>query len=92
VDHTEAGDVNPAEREHLLVFADRDVAEEIADELDSEGFAEVHVVREDLAGEDDSEDHDWAVYVRTPDEEGYAARFEALAAENDGWYEADPDT
>jgi hypothetical protein len=89
VDHRDSGG-NPAEREHLLVFPDRDVAEEIADDLDSEGFAEVHVVREALAGEDDSEDHEWAVYVRTPDEQAYAARFEALAEENDGWYDPDP--
>ena len=72
------------------MFPDRDVAEEIADDLDSEGFVEVHVVREALAGEDDSEDHEWAVYVRTPDDASYAARFEALAADNDGWYDPDP--
>jgi hypothetical protein len=92
VDHREAGDLNPAEREHLLVFPDRDVAEEIADDLDSEGFAEVHVVREALAGEDDSEDHEWAVFVRTADDEGYAVRFEALAEANGGWYDPEPHT
>lgn len=80
----------PAEREHLIVFPDRDVAAQVADDLDSEGFAEVRVVREALAGEDDSEDFEWAVYVRTPDDDAYAARFLALAAEYEGWYDPDP--
>lgn len=59
--------------EHLLVFPDRDVAEEVAADLRDEGFTEVRVVREALrgrgprptrAGADDGEDHEWAVYVR----------------------------
>ena len=32
--------------EHLLVFPDRDVAEQVADELSEEGFTEVRVVRD----------------------------------------------
>ena len=50
--------------DHLLVFPDRDVAEEVAASLSDEGFTDVRVVREALAGEDDSEDHEWAVHVR----------------------------
>ena len=49
--------------EHLMVFPDRDDADRIAEDLRDEGFTEVRVVREALAGEDDSEDHEWAVHV-----------------------------
>lgn len=76
--------------EHLLVFPDRDVAEEVADDLRFEDLEEVRVIREALAGEDDSEDHEWAVYVRTPDDPAYAVRFEALVAELGGWYDPEP--
>jgi hypothetical protein len=76
--------------EHLLVFPDRDVAEEVADDLRFEDLEEVRVIREALAGEDDSEDHEWAVYVRTPEDPSYAARFEALVAEHGGWYDPEP--
>ena len=72
--------------EHLLVFPDREVADEVAEELSGEGFSEVRVVREALAGEDDAEDHEWAVYVREenvvdesrPVAQGLRDRFEAL--------------
>ena len=84
--------------EHLLVFPARDVAEEVAAELDSEGFSEVRVVREALAGEDDSDDHEWAVYVveemvadeSGPVEGGLRDRFAALAEEHGGWYDPEP--
>ena len=76
--------------EHLIVLPERDDAEQLAEELDAEGLPEVRVVREALAGEDDSEDHEWAVYVRTPDDPAYAARFMSLAAERDGWYDPHP--
>ncbi|MBD2759313.1 hypothetical protein IEE94_07285 [Yimella sp. cx-573] len=83
--------------EYLLVFAERDDAEEVADELREEEFDEVRVVREALAGEDDSEDHDWAVYVRldTIDDPTSAVaralveRFEGIAADRDGWLDED---
>jgi hypothetical protein len=74
--------------EHLLVFPERDVAEQVAEELRDEGFTEVRVVREALAGEDDSEDHEWAVHVRTPAEESYAAELRTLAADRGGWYDS----
>jgi DNA-binding response OmpR family regulator len=82
--------------EHLLVLPERDVAERIAEDLRDEGFERVRVVREAAATEDDSESHEWAVYVldaRLPDAsgggayEGLRERFTALAAEHDGWYD-----
>ncbi len=81
-----------------MVFPGRDVAEEVAADLADEGFSEVRVVREALAGEDDSEDHEWAVYVREdhvadetgPVEGGLRDRFEALVAERGGWYDPQP--
>lgn len=84
--------------EHLMVFPDRDDADRIADDLRDEGFTEVRVVREALAGEDDGEDHEWAVHVREEmvgDEGGAVAhglreRFAALAEEFDGWYDPEP--
>ena len=76
--------------QHLIVLPEREAAEALADELEAEGLPGVRVVREALAGEDDSEDHEWAVYVRTPSDPAYAVRFQALAAAHDGWYDPDP--
>ena len=84
--------------DHLLVFPERDVAEQVADSLSDEGFTDVRVVREALAGEDDSEDHEWAVHVHEgmvadesgPVEGGLRERFEALAQEHGGWYDPHP--
>ena len=78
------------ETQHLIVLPERDGAEELAEELGAEGLTDVRVVREALAGEDDSEAHEWAVYVRTPADPAYAVRFQALAAAHDGWYDPDP--
>jgi precorrin-6B methylase 1 len=78
------------ETQHLIVLPERDGAEDLAEELEAEGLADVRVVREALAGEDDSEAHEWAVYVRTPADPAYAVRFQALAAAHDGWYDPDP--
>jgi hypothetical protein len=86
--------------EHLLVFPDRDVAEQVASELADEGFTDVRVVREALAGEDDSESHEWAVHVvetniadeTGPVEQGLRDRFATLVEEHDGWYDPDPQT
>jgi hypothetical protein len=78
------------EAQHLIVLPERQAAETLAEELEAEGLPDVRVVREALAGEDDSEDHEWAVYVRTPADPVYAARFQALAAAHDGWYDPDP--
>ena len=84
--------------EHLLVFPDRDIAEQVAAELIEEGFSHVRVVREALAGEDDSDDHEWAVFVREdmvadeagPVEGGLRERFSALVEEHGGWYDPEP--
>lgn len=73
--------------EHLLIFPDRDTAEEVAEDLAGRGHEDVRVVREALAGEDDAEDHEWAVHVRTADEAPYAAELRALAADHGGWYD-----
>ncbi|MEV8637397.1 hypothetical protein AB0395_37735 [Streptosporangium sp. NPDC051023] len=77
---------------HLLVFAEREDAEEVAD-LVAEEFplaGAPSVVRETLAGEDDAEDAQWLVVVEDPDEAlppEALARLEALAEEYDGWRE-----
>jgi hypothetical protein len=76
--------------EHLLVFPDREAAETVAAQLEAAGLADVRVVREALAGEDDSEAHEWGVYVRTPDEPAYAVEFLGLAERHDGWYDPHP--
>ena len=88
-----------ADSEHLLVYPDRDTADEVADELAADahehGYAEVRVVREALAGEDDSEDHEWAVYVRVPrrsegEDAVVARRLGSLAERRGGWYDPQP--
>lgn len=85
--------------EFLLLFPDRDVAEEVADDLlEEDDFTEVRVVREALAGEEDDEDHEWGVYVRqsTIDDpasavaQALAERFGRLAEENGGWLDSTP--
>jgi precorrin-6B methylase 1 len=84
--------------EHLLVFPDRQTADDVAAELADEGFTEVRVVREALSGEDDAEDHEWAVYVREknvadetgPTEQGLEDRFAALVEQHGGWYDPHP--
>ncbi|WP_460467115.1 hypothetical protein [Calidifontibacter terrae] len=82
--------------EYLLVFPERDDAEEVAEELRDE-FDGVRVIREALAGEDDSEAHDWAVHVNVPtiDDPTSAVgkalteRFEQICGERDGWVDDD---
>ena len=72
--------------------------DKLYEDLRDEGFTEVRVVREALAGEDDSEDHEWAVHVREEMvadesgavEQGLRERFAALAEEHDGWYDPEP--
>jgi hypothetical protein len=81
---------DPDDAQHLIVLPGRDLAEELAQELEAEGLRGVRVVREALAGEDDSEAHEWAVHVCTPPDPAYAARFRALAEAHDGWYDPDP--
>lgn len=65
------------------VFHEADDARAVADRLAAEGYA-VAVVRERLAGEDDDEDHPWAVVTDAP-----AVVIEVLVEEHDGWWDAD---
>ena len=96
MEHVDAGtpgehDVDAREAlEHLVVLPERDAAEEVAEQLALEGLTHVRVVREALAGEDDSEDHEWAVHVRTPDDPAWAQRLMAIAQAHDGWYDPEP--
>ncbi|MGV9378423.1 hypothetical protein ACWDRB_21575 [Nonomuraea sp. NPDC003707] len=73
---------------HLLVFAERDDAEEVAETL-GEWFPALgvpRVVRETLAGEDDAEDAQWLVVVEGLDE-GALAKVDELVERYEGWRE-----
>ena len=63
------------------IFFDEDDARAVAARLASDGF-DVHVERERLAGEDDDEDHPWAVVTDAP-----AVVLELLVDQHDGWYD-----
>ncbi|GAA0406385.1 hypothetical protein GCM10009530_68240 [Microbispora corallina] len=77
---------------HLLVFPERDSAEEAA-ETAAEWFPSLGaptVVREWLAGEDDAEDAQWVVVLDDPGAVLGPAdldRLDALAEEGEGWRE-----
>ncbi|NBE93464.1 hypothetical protein FE391_06890 [Nonomuraea sp. KC401] len=71
----------------LLVFGERDDAEEVAETL-GEWFPALgapRVVRETLAGEDDAEDAQWLVVVEGLDG---GAKVDELVERYDGWREA----
>ncbi|MEV1172030.1 hypothetical protein [Nonomuraea sp. NPDC049784] len=73
----------------LLVFADRDDAEEAAETL-GEWFPSLGVpraVRETLAGEDDAEDAQWLVVLEGLDEAALA-KVDELVERYEGWREA----
>ncbi|MEO3796232.1 hypothetical protein ABGB14_39045 [Nonomuraea sp. B10E15] len=73
----------------LLVFGERDDAEEVAETL-GEWFPSSgvpRVVRETLAGEDDAEDAQWLVVVEGMDDRSLA-RVDELVARYEGWREA----
>ncbi|MEV5495021.1 hypothetical protein AB0M50_06435 [Nonomuraea fuscirosea] len=75
---------------YLLVFAERDDAEEVAETL-GEWFPELgvpRVVREALAGEDDAEDAQWLVVAEGLDA-GRLAKVDELIERYDGWREAE---
>lgn len=84
--------------QHLIVLPDRDVAQQIADDLLDEGFTDARVVRMPLAGDDDADEAEWGVHVletnvvdeSRPVEQGLRARFQALADEHGGWYDPEP--
>ncbi|MDH6138749.1 hypothetical protein P3T35_000738 [Kitasatospora sp. GP30] len=77
----------PAGRQ-LLVLADRDAAEALAERWPALGPFEL--VRDALAGEDDAEDAQWLVVLEEPAEGWDAATVaavDALAGEHEGWRE-----
>ncbi|WP_329394454.1 hypothetical protein OHA45_13305 [Streptomyces lydicus] len=76
---------------HVLVLPDRDAAEEVAEAL-TERFGvaeEPQLIRDALAGEDDAEDAQWLVVVEDPGAAHDPALLDELAAEYEGWREAE---
>ncbi|MFD1931845.1 hypothetical protein ACFSKW_10190 [Nonomuraea mangrovi] len=73
----------------LLVFAERDDAEEVAETLAEwfPGLGVPAVVRETLAGEDDAEDAQWLVVLEGLDGK-HLPQVDALVEERDGWRES----
>jgi hypothetical protein len=65
------------------IFFDEDDARAVADRLAAQGFT-AEVTRERLAGEDDDEDHPWAVVTDAPE-----VVLELLVDEHDGWYDVE---
>jgi len=61
------------------IFFDEDDARSVAARLTTDGYAAT-VVRERLAGEDDDEDHPWAVVTDAP-----GVMLELLVDAHDGW-------
>lgn len=61
------------------IFFDEDDAQAVVARLRADGF-EARAVRERLAGEDDDEDHPWAVVSDAP-----AFMLEVLVDTHDGW-------
>ncbi|WP_148613696.1 hypothetical protein [Nocardioides rubriscoriae] len=68
------------------IFFDEDDARAVAARLAAEGYT-VDVARERLAGEDDDEDHPWAVVTDAP-----GVVLELLVDEHDGWYDVEEQT
>ena len=64
------------------VFHEQDEAVAVATRLRAQGFA-ASVARERFAGEDDDEDHPWAVLTDAP-----PVVLELLVEEYDGWLDA----
>ena len=64
------------------LYFDEDDAKQVAARLAAEGFA-ADVARDRLAGEDDDEDHPWAVSTDAPE-----SVVEPLLDEYDGWLDA----
>jgi len=66
------------------IFFEEDDARAVVARLRADGF-EAHVERERLAGEDDDEDHPWAVLSDAP-----AFMLEVLVDAHDGWLDEEP--
>jgi hypothetical protein len=67
------------------IFFDEDDAQAVVARLRADGF-EARVERERLAGEDDDEDHPWAVVSDAP-----AFMLEVLVDTHDGWLDEGED-
>ena len=65
------------------IFFDEDHARAVVERLLREGYA-AELTREKLAGEDDDEDHPWAVVSDAPE-----PVLDVLVDEYDGWLDAD---
>lgn len=65
------------------IFFEEDQAQAVVARLRADGF-EAHLERERLAGEDDDEDHPWAVLSDAP-----AFMLEVLVDAHDGWLDED---
>jgi 8-oxo-dGTP diphosphatase len=68
------------------IFFDEDDAARVVAKLRAAGY-DAHVERERLAGEDDDEDHPWAVLTSAP-----ARELELLVEQYDGWLDAEDST
>ncbi|MFD6096600.1 hypothetical protein ACFVWN_03610 [Nocardiopsis flavescens] len=77
----------------LVTLADREDAQELAEQLLEQGYEPCLVHRVMLAGEDDAEDADWVIEVRTGPHGGPAVFDEphlaALAQDYDGFAAAE---
>lgn len=67
------------------IFFDEDDARAVVARLRADGF-EAHLERERLSGEDDDEDHPWAVLSDAP-----AFMLEVLVDTHDGWLDEEPE-
>jgi len=67
------------------IFFDADDARSVTARLRADGF-EATVRRERLSGEDDDEDHPWAVVTNAPE-----AALDLLVEQHDGWLDAAED-
>jgi hypothetical protein len=67
------------------IFFDEEHARAAAARLAADGYA-AEVVRERLAGEDDDEDHPWAVLTDAPE-----MVLDMLVDEYDGWLDTGPE-
>ncbi|WP_116245171.1 hypothetical protein [Nocardiopsis sp. FIRDI 009] len=77
----------------MVSLPDREDADELAEQLLEQGYEPCHVHRDMLAGEDDAEDVDWVIEVRTGPHGGPAVfdepHLSALAEDYGGFATAD---
>lgn len=73
----------------LVTLSEQGDAEELADQLQEQGYEPCRIYRDMLAGEDDAEDADWVIEVHTGPHGGPAVFDEthlALLAEDYGGF------